>query len=120
TPGQFELSCPIDTRVGNGFVEGDFRRPLRDGVVAFATFVETDLHGQDFVEHFRSPFGEEIGETGSGSSVDDRGTILFFEAFYVAELFGLKWIARKVGAEVQIVSAKAQGCAQDNFIKNGS
>src|SRR6266478_10036462 len=39
-----ESAVAIHARAGNGFVEGNFRGPLRDGVVAFSAFVEANVH----------------------------------------------------------------------------
>ena len=70
TPGQFEFSPAVDARVGNGLVEGNFGRPLRNGVVAFAAFVKADLDAKDFVQHVGSALDQKISEAWSGPCVD--------------------------------------------------
>ncbi len=60
TLAKLEFSLAVDARIGNGLVEGDFRRPLGNGVVTFAALVEPDVHGMDFVEKFRGAFDEKI------------------------------------------------------------
>src|SRR5437762_112474 len=118
--GKLEFSLAVDPRVRNGFVERDFRRPLRDGVVAFAAFVKTNLDRSDFIEKVGSAFDEKIGEAGSGAAVDDGGAILFFKAFDVAKLLGLKRVSREVRAQVEIMRAQAKGRAKDDFVENRS
>jgi len=119
-PGEFESAGAIDARMGHRFIERDFRRPLRDGVVAFAAFVEADLDGKDFVEHVGGAFDEKVGEAGSGAGVDHRRTIFFLEAFDVAKLLGLKRVSREVRTQVQVMRAEPKGGAKDDFVENGS
>src|SRR5256885_1670744 len=103
--GELEFSLAVDPRVRNGFVERDFGRPLRDGVVAFAAFVKTNLDRSDFIEKVGGAFDEKIGETGSGAGVDHRRTVFLLETFDVAKLLGLKRVSREVRAQVEIMRA---------------
>src|SRR5260221_14373450 len=118
--GELESAVAIDARMGHRFVERNFRRPLRDGVVAFAAFVKTNLDRSDFIEKVRGAFDEKIGETGSGAGVDDRRAIFFFKAFNVAKLLGLEGVSREVRAQVEIMRAQPKGRAKDDFVENGS
>src|SRR2546430_11871109 len=117
--GELEFSLAVDPRVRNGFVERDFGRPLRDGVVAFAAFVEADLDRVDFVEEIGSAFDEKVGEAGSGAGVDHHRTVFLLEAFDVAKLLGLKRVSREVRAQVEVMRAQPKGGAKDDFVENG-
>ena len=75
---ELEFSIAIDAWMRNGFVEGDLGRPLRDGVIAFGTLVETNLRGQCFIAKISGSFDEKIRKTGSGARIDDRGAIFLF------------------------------------------
>ena len=119
TLGEFESAAAIDARMRDGFIERDFRRPLRDGVVAFTAFVEADLDGEDFVEKIGGAFDEKVGQSGSGAGVDHGRTIFFLEAFDVAKLLGLKRVSREVRTQVEIMRAKAKRGAKDDFVENG-
>ncbi len=114
-----ESSVSIDARAGNSFVKSHFGRPLRNGIFAFRAFVEADLHGLHFVQHFRGALDQDICESGGGTSVDDCGPIFFLKAFGVGELLGFERVARQVRTQVQIVRAEAQGRAHHNLIEDG-
>ena len=116
---EIELLIAINARVGNGFVKGDLRRPLRDRVFAFATLVKTDVDGVNFVEKLGGAFDEKIGEAGRGPGVDEGGTMLGPKFPGVAELFGFEGIASEVGAEVEIARAKAESGAENDLIEDG-
>src|SRR5579871_2158088 len=118
--GHAELVVAVDARAGDGFVVGDFGRPLRDGVVAFAAFIETDLYGMDFVEELGGAFDEQIGQAGSGAGVDERDALFVDEFSGVAILLGLKRVAGEVGAEIDVVGAETKGGAEDDFVEDGS
>jgi|SRR5579859_18162 len=117
--GEREFSFAVDARVRDGFVEGDFRRPLRNGVVAFAAFVKANLDGDDFVEKIGGALDEKIGEAGRGAGVDDGGAVFFLETFGVAELFGKKRVSREMRAEVEIMRAKTKRGAKNDFVEYG-
>ncbi len=117
--GELEFSLAVDSRVRNGFVERNFGRPLRDGVVAFAALVKTDLDRSDFIEQIGGALYKKVGQTRSGAGVDDGGAVLFLEAFGVAELLGLKRISREMRTQVEIMRAKAKRSAQDDFVEDG-
>src|SRR5690349_7141449 len=118
--GEFESAAAIDARMQDCFIERDFRRPLRDGVVAFTAFVEADLDGKDFVEKIGGAFDEKVGQAGGGAGVDHGRTIFFLEAFDVAKLLGLKRVSREVRTQVKIMRTKAKRGAKDDFVENGS
>ena len=96
--GEREFPVAIDARMGDGFIEGDFRRPLRNGIVALAALVEIEVCADDFVQHFRGTLDEQIGQARRGSSVDYGGAVFFFETLHVMKLFGAKGMAREVRA----------------------
>src|SRR4029077_7761805 len=72
---ELEFSIAIDARLRNGFVEGNLRRPLRDGVLAFRALGEAKLRGQYFIAKISGSLDEKIRKTGSSAGVDDRGAI---------------------------------------------
>ena len=115
-----EFSVAIDARVRNGFVERDFRRPLRNRIVAFAAFVEADLHGLDLVEHFGRALDEQIRQAWRRAGIDQRGAVFLFEALGERELLRLEGIARQVRTQVDIVRAQAQRGAHHNLIEDRS
>ena len=118
--GQVEFFMAINARARNRFVEGNFGRPLGDGVSRFLTFIKANLYGMDFVEEFGRAFCEQIGESRGRAGVNKGGAMLLHESLGVAELFGLERVARKVGAEVEVVGAKAEGGAENEFVEDGS
>jgi hypothetical protein len=72
----------------------------------------------DFVELLGGAFHQEVGEPGSSPGVDERGAILFSEVFVIAQLLSLEWIASQMRAEVDIMSTKSKGGAENAFIEN--
>jgi len=118
--GQRELLVAINARIGDGLVERDGGRPLRDGVFAFTALVEPDLDAMDFVEKVGGALDEQIGETGSRAGVDKRTATLGFESVVIAELFDFEGMAGEVRTEVEIARAEAQRSAQNDFVKDGS
>ena len=59
--GQHIFLVEVHARIRNSLVEGNFRRPLRDGVSALRAFVQADVHGVDFVDNIRGAFYEQVG-----------------------------------------------------------
>src|SRR5258708_672016 len=45
-----KLSISINARMRDRFVERYLRRPLRDGIVTLAAFIQADMHGLHFVQ----------------------------------------------------------------------
>ncbi len=82
--------------MGDRFVEGNFRRPLRDGVVAFRAFVEANLRGENFVALVGGAFDQQIGQSWSSAGIDDRRAIFLLEFLGVFKLFRLEGIASQV------------------------
>lgn len=119
TFGEQKFLVAVDTGMGDGLVEGNFRGPLGDGVFALAPFVETDVHGVDFVEEIGGALDEKVGEAGSGASVDEGGAMLGFELVGVAKLLGFERVAGEVGAQVEIAGAQAEGGAENDFVEDG-
>ncbi len=114
-----EFSIAINTRVGDGFIKGDFRRPLRNRVMAFGAFIQANLYGLDFMEGFGGAFYQQICQSWRGAGVDQRGAILGFKTFGERELFGLEGIARQVRAQVQIMCAQPQRGTHYDLIEDG-
>ena len=59
--GEVEFLVAVDTGMGDGLIEGNFRGPLGNGVFAFAALVKANVNGMDLVEQFGGTFDEEIG-----------------------------------------------------------
>jgi hypothetical protein len=120
TFGEQKFLVAVDAGMGDRLVEGNFRGPLGDGVFALAAFVETDVHGVDFVEEIGGALDEKVGEAGRGASVDEGGAMLGFELVGVAELLGSERVAGQVGAQVEIARTQAERGAENDFVEDGS
>ncbi len=117
---QLKLSVSIDSRVRNRFVKRYFRRPLRDGVITLAAFIQADVHGLDFVHCVRRAFHKQVGQAGRRSGIDQRHAVFFLEFLHVAKLLGLEGVTHQVGAEIQVMRAQPQRGSHDNFVKHRS
>src|SRR5271157_442749 len=117
--GQVKCFVAINARARNRFIERNFGRPLRDGIVALRAFVEADLYRLDFAEEFGGTHCKQIGEAGSRARVNQGRATLVLEFSDIAELLGLEGIAREVRAEIHVMGAKTEGGAEDDFVEDG-
>src|SRR5215470_10842192 len=116
---QFVLPVPVNPRMRDGLVKGDFRRPLGNRVVAFAAFIQADVDAVHLVQKLRGALDQQVGEPRGRAGVDQGNAMFFFEFLAVADLFRLEGVFRQVGAEIEVVGAKAQSGTQDDFIEDG-
>ncbi len=115
---QLKLSISIDLRVRDGLVERYFRRPLGDGIVALAAFIQPDVHRFDFIEEVSGALHEQIRQARGGTGVDQRYAVFFFEFLCVAELLGLERVPLQVRAEIGVMRAQPQRGPENNLIEH--
>src|SRR5580692_3281297 len=118
TLGEGKRLVTVDPRIGDGLVKGNFRRPLRNGVITLTAFVQTDLNGNNFVKLIRGALNEKIGQAGRSAGIDERGATLLLKFPVVSQLFRFKRIVGEMRAEINVMRTQAQGGAQDDFIKD--
>src|SRR6266852_2489876 len=115
---QMKFSIAIDTRVRDRLIERYFRRPLRDGIVALAAFIQPDVHGMYFVQRFRRVLHKQVCQAGRHSGIDQRHTVFPLEFLCIAELLGLEGMASQVRTEIDVMRAQPQRGPQHNLVKH--
>src|SRR5215469_16964918 len=114
------LLVPVNPRMGGGLVEGNLRRPLRDGVTALAALIQADVDRMHFVEQVGGAPYKQVGQAWRRARVDQRNAVLFRESALVSQLLRLEGIFRQVRAEVYIVRPQAKRRPQHNLVENRS
>ena len=67
-----EPAVAHDARKGNGLIEGNFRGPLRNGIIAFDAFVQANVNRVHGVHHRGGASHEEIRQSRRGAGGDHR------------------------------------------------
>src|SRR5437870_10010126 len=87
-----EAPSAVDARARGGLIEGFLRRPLGNGVIALAAFIQADVNRLHGVEHFRTTLGQQVHEPRRDPGRDDSRAVLLLEALVVIKLLRLEWL----------------------------
>jgi len=101
---QLKLSISIDLRVRDGLVKRYFRRPLGDGIVALAAFIQPDVHRCDFIEEVGGALHEQIRQARAAPVVDQRHAVFFFRISLRSGIVGFERVPLQVRAEIDVMA----------------
>src|SRR5712664_3259860 len=117
TLSELKFSVSVDLRMRNRFIKRNFRRPLRNRVVAFGALIQPDVHRLDLVKHLGGALHEQICQPRRYSGIDQRRAVFFFESLCVTKLLRSEWMARQVGTQIHVVRPQPQRRPQHDLVK---
>src|SRR3989441_4441876 len=87
-----EAPSAVYARARGGLIEGFLRRPLGNGVIALAAFIQADVNRLHGVEHFRATLGQQVHEPRRDPGRDDSRAVHIRSEEHTSELQSLAYL----------------------------